>query len=107
MNIRLIGVLVKRTLAEWDEDRVPRLGAALAYYSVFSLAPLLLVAIAIAGLVFGREAAEGQIVEQIAGLVGADAARAIEAMIEKASQPASGIAATLIGVVLLLFGATG
>ena len=100
-------LLLKRTYAKWNEDHAPGLGAALAYYTVFSLAPLLLIVIAIAGLVFGQEAAQGQILGQIQGLVGEESAKAIQSMIEEARKPAAGILATVIATVMLLFGATG
>ena len=99
--------LLKRTYAKWNEDHAPGLGAALSYYTVFSLAPLLMIVIAIAGLVFGQEAAQGQIMGQIQGLVGEDSAKAIQSMIEEARKPAAGILATVIATVMLLFGATG
>lgn len=99
--------VLKDTVGEFNRDGAPRLGAALAYYATFSLAPLLIIAIAISGLVFGRQAATGQIVGQIQGLVGPTTARAIQAMIEKSSQPATSIIASLIGLVALLFGASG
>jgi len=99
--------LLKATAAEWSRDQAPRLGAALAYYAIFSLAPLLIIAVSISGFIFGREAATGQIVGQIQGLVGPDTAIAIQTMIEKSNQPAANILATLIGIVALLFGASG
>jgi membrane protein len=107
LNSKAIFGLLKQTFAEWNEDRAPRLGAALAYYTVFSLAPLLIIVIAIAGLAFGRQAAEGSIVTQIRGLVGDQGAQMIQTMIQNASKPSSGIIATIIGVVTLLFGALG
>ncbi len=99
--------LLKTSLAEWSEDKAPRLAAALAYYTVFSLAPLLVIVIAIAGLVFGEEAARGALSAQIEGLVGTTGAQAIEEMIKGASQRESGIVATVIGVATLLLGASG
>jgi len=105
--LKAIWKLLKDTAAEWTNDGAPRLGAALAYYATFSLAPLLIIAVAISGLVFGREAATGQIIGQIQGLVGPDAAAAIQAMIEKTDQPAASIIASVIGLVVLLFGASG
>ena len=99
--------LLKRTFSKWNEDHAPQLGAALAYYTVFSLAPLLLIVIAIAGLVFGQEAAQGEIIGQIQGLVGEESAKAIQSMIEEARKPAAGIIATLSAIVMLLIGATG
>jgi membrane protein len=99
--------LLKATFAEWNRDQAPRLGAALAYYATFSLAPLLIIAVAISGLVFGREAASGQIIGQIQGLVGADTAATIQAMIAKSNQPATSVITSLLGIVALLFGASG
>ena len=99
--------LLTRTYSKWNEDHAPALGAALSYYTVFSLAPLLMIVIAIAGLVFGQEAAQGQIIGQIQGLVGEESAKAIQSMIEEARKPAAGILATLIATAMLLFGATG
>ena len=99
--------LLKRTFSKWNEDHAPGLGAALSYYSVFSLAPLLMIVIAIAGLVFGQEAAQGQIMGQIQGLVGEESAKAIQSMIEEARKPAASILATVIATVILLVGATG
>jgi membrane protein len=103
----MIGSVLKSLVTDWWEDNAPRLGAALAYYTLFSLSPLLVIAVAIAGLVFGREAAQGHIVAQIEGLVGHDGAAAIQAMIESARKPASGIMASLFGLLTLLVGATG
>ena len=99
--------LFKQTFSEWTTDKCPRLGAALSYYTVFSLAPVLVLAIAVAGLVLGREAAQGQIVEQLAGMLGTDSARMLEAAILKSSAQDGGIRATVIGLVTLLVGATG
>ena len=99
--------LLRQAFRDWMNDNAGRLGAALSYYTLFSLAPLLIVAIAVAGLVFGREAAQGQIVAQLQGLVGDAGARAVQEMIENSRQPSSGILATVIGVVTLLLGATG
>jgi membrane protein len=104
---RALWNLLKTTAAEWSQDQAPRLGAALAYYATFSLAPLLIIAVAITGLVFGREAATGQIVGQIQELVGPSAAETIQGMIENSSQPAANIIASIIGLVALLFGASG
>jgi membrane protein len=93
---------------QWSEDKPFQLGAALAYYTLFSLAPLLLIAIAVAGLAFSREAAQNQILAGIGDIVGMDAARAIQSMVESAGQREnSGFLATAVGTVLLLFGAGG
>jgi membrane protein len=89
-------------------DQAPTLGAALAYYTIFSLAPLLVITISIAGLAFGREAAEGQIFDQLRGLLGEESGRAMQVIVQNASQePKTGVLATIIGFALLLFGASG
>jgi membrane protein len=98
---------VRETVLEWWRDDALRHGAALAYYSVFSLAPILVISVALAGLVFGEEAARGHIVQEISGLVGHDGAAAIQTLIEKASwQKDAGVTATLIGFGTLLLGAS-
>jgi membrane protein len=98
---------VLRGLGAWFQDDGPQLGAAVAFYSIFALAPVLVVTISIAGAVFGPDAARGHIVDEIAGLVGTPAARNIEAMIASAwHSDRSGLAAA-IGVVTLLVAATG
>ena len=107
MNLRAIFALFKEAVSEWLEDRASRLGAALAYYTAVSLAPLLIILIAIAGMVLGREAVQGRIVAQIQGMVGKTGADAIQAMIASASQPKAGIIATAISIATLLFGASG
>jgi membrane protein len=108
MNPKEIFPVLKKAGSDWMEDQAPSLGAALAYYTVFSLAPLLIIAIAIAGLVFGQEAAQGQIFDQLRGLLGEASGQAMHDMVQSANaKPATGIFATLIGVVTLLFGASG
>lgn len=99
--------LVKDAAGEWSEDRAPRLGAALAYYTVFSLVPLLMVVIAIAGFVFGEEAARGEILRQVSGLVGEKSGTMIQDMLQNASEPKNGIMGSLIGIGTLLLGASG
>jgi len=100
-------LFLREVLAEWQRDRALVLGAALAYYTLFALAPLLVLVIAIAGLALGRAAAQGEIVAQIAGLMGADGAKMIEGMIVQASRPASGVVATLVSLGTMLLGASG
>jgi membrane protein len=99
--------LFKQTFSEFGEDKAQRLGAALAYYTIFSLAPLLLIAIAIAGLVFGRDAAQGQIFGQLRGVLGPKSAEMVQEMVKSAAKPKSGTIATVVGIVTLLFGAAG
>ena len=99
--------LLKDTFGAWSQDKVPRHGAALAYYTVLSLVPLLVVIIAMIGLIFGRDAAQGYILDQIGSLVGPQSAAAIKEMIQRASQPSTGIMATIVASVTLLAGASG
>ena len=102
-----LGTVLGRSVAGWWNDNVPRLGASLAYYTLFALAPILIVAISIGGLVFGPEAVRGEIVGQIQGLVGREGAEAIQSMLEGASRPGSSIAATVVGIITFFLGATG
>ena len=99
--------VLKRAFAGWWGDNVPHLGAALSYYTLFSLAPILVVAISIGGLVFGAEAVRGEIVGQIDGLVGHNGAVAVQAMLEGAAKRSSSVPATIIGVITFFLGATG
>jgi membrane protein len=99
--------MLKAAVADWREDRATRLSAALAYYSVFSLAPLIVIAISIAGVFFGEEAARGAIEGQIAGAIGRDAAAGVEEMIEGARQSDAAGVMAIVGVVLLLVAASG
>jgi membrane protein len=98
--------LLTKTYSEWSEDQAPRLGAALAYYTVLSLAPLLILLLAIAGLVFGDDAARGQLFGELNNMVGPEGAKAIQSMVDNSSKPASGIIASIIGFVMLIFGAS-
>lgn len=99
--------LIKETFSEWSKDKASRLAAALSYYTIFSVAPLLIIAIAVAGLVFGRQAATNQLVDEIRGLVGDQGAQVIQTILRNAGRTSSGILATIIGVVTLLVGASG
>jgi len=105
-RVIMIGRLLKEAWRGWIEHRAQRLGAALAFYTTLALAPLTLVAIAIAGYFFGQEAARGGIVDQIEHLVGRDGANVIQALIQKAGQPHQSRIATAISIGLLLFSAT-
>jgi membrane protein len=107
MNVRGLWTVLRRAVAGWWNDNVPHLGAALSYYTLFSLAPILIVAIAIAGLAFGTEAVRGEIVEQVDGLVGHEGGLAVQAMLQGAAKPSSSIPATIIGVITFFLGATG
>ena len=108
MNLKEGVAVLKETFSEWMNDQAPTLGAALAYYTVFSLAPLLIIAISIAGLAFGREAAQGEIFDQLRGLVGDASGQAMQVIVQSASaEPKTGLVATVVGFVTLLFGASG
>lgn len=107
IGLKKIWQLLKETFTEWNEDQASRLAASLAYYTIFSIAPLLIIVIAVAGSIFGEEAARGEIVNQIQGLVGRDGAEFIELAIKNAHQPQAGTMATIISIFLLLLGATG
>lgn len=99
--------LVVNTYQGWSRDNAPRLAAALAFYTAFSIAPLLVLVIAIAGFILGHQAAQGHLVNEIGDLVGANAAQLIQEIIKNASKQGNNIVATIIGAVTLLVGATG
>jgi membrane protein len=107
MRLQDLWALLKESWNAWSTDKASRLGAALAYYTIFSLAPLLVIVIAIAAFVFGQEAVQGKIVTEIGGLIGTESAGAVQTMIEKARTPATGVVATILSVLTLLLGATG
>ena len=102
-----LGWVLKHAFIGWWNDNVPRLGASLAYYTLFALAPILVIAIGVAGLVFGPDAVRGEVVGQIQGLVGRQGAEAVQSMIEGAAKPSSSVLATVVGVVTAFLGATG
>ena len=89
------------------EDNALRLSAALAYYSIFSIAPLLILAVGLAGLFFGAEAVSGHLAQEMKGMIGPQAAQTVEAMIKSTSQPSKSITATIVGVLTMLIGASG
>lgn len=98
--------VLKQTFKEFGEDRAPRLAAALAYYTIFSMAPLLVIVIAVVGFVFGSGEARSQLMSQLQSWVGQDAANLIGTMVDRTSQQGGGVLATVIGVATLLIGAT-
>jgi membrane protein len=99
--------LLKETVSAWSEHKAPRLGAALAFYTVFALAPMFVIVLAIAGLWFGEEAAREQLFDQLYGLIGKEGGEAIQAIVAAANKPKTGVWATLVAVVTLFVGATG
>src|SRR5512134_3753980 len=104
--MRRLWHLVKDSVSAWIDDYAPSMGAALAYYALFSIAPLLVIVIAIAGFVFGADAAQGAIVAQLDGLIGEEGATAVEGLLRSASEPGRGVVATVIGGITLVIGAT-
>src|SRR5436190_23940725 len=105
MDPRQIWRLVRRALEAWTADYAPSMGAALSYYALFSIAPLLLIVIGVAGYFFGEQAARGEIYGEIAALIGPDGAHAVEGLVAAARRPQSGILAVIVGTVLLVAGA--
>jgi len=105
-SLKSVWPLLQQSFKGFSEDKVPKLSASLAYYTVFSLAPMLIVIISLAGFFFGQEAVSGQLFGQIQGIVGADAAKQIQEMIQNASLSNKGTLSLIIGLVTLLIGAT-
>lgn len=99
--------LLRKTFSEWSEDKVPQLGASLAFYTALSIAPLLVLSLRLAASFFGDDAARGEIFGQARSLIGTDGAKAIQDMIQNADHPARGTVATVLSVVTLLLGASG
>ncbi|MES2991849.1 MAG: YihY/virulence factor BrkB family protein [Pseudomonadota bacterium] len=106
LTLRSAWTLAKGAVNAWIDDYAPSMGAALSYYTVFSMAPFLLIVISVAGLVFGAEAVRGELFSQLNGLMGAQAAQGIQDMLASMSTPEAGVVGTVIGVVVLVIGAT-
>jgi membrane protein len=101
-----IKVVAETTFNNWFKHNVPRLGASLAFYTLLSMAPLLIVVIAVAGAVFGREAAEGRLVWQIQDLIGRDGAETVQTLVKGAHRSGAGTLAGVLGLITLFYGAT-
>ena len=104
---RTILDILKQTGSDWLDDKAPRLAASLALYTLLSLAPLLIFAVSVAGLMFGDDAARGHIGQQLAGVLGPQGAQAVQSILANARTPSSGVLGTVIGIVLALLGASG
>jgi len=100
-------ISTKKVASAWSEDKVASMSAALAYYTIFSITPLLIISIALAGFFLGPEAARGQVLEQISGLIGHDTGVQIQTMIEGANKPKTAIFAQIGGILMLIIGAGG
>ncbi len=99
-------LLLRDAAASWSADYAPSMGAALAFYTLFSIAPLLLIVISVAGLVFGQQAARSEILEQLSTLVGSDSAKTVETLLSGLNHPSAGVIGTLVGLAALIIGAT-
>jgi membrane protein len=107
VKLKAAYMLFKNACLAWADDNAPSMGAALAFYTVFSLAPVLIIAISVAGLAFGQKAAEGEFSRQLQSLLGETGARAVQAILRSANRPALGIIASAFGIGTLLVGASG
>jgi membrane protein len=107
MTLADIWPLARQAVVAWIDDYAPSMGAALAYYALFSIAPLVLIVVSIAGLVFGEDAARGQIFLELRGLVGEQGAAAVQSMLQSLNKPRQGVLGTAVGIGVLLVGATG
>jgi membrane protein len=107
MNLRKVGRLLKETFQQWQEDKASMIAAALAYYTVFSISPLLVIAVAIAGAFFGDETAQAKITDQLIALIGKDGVKPILQALNNMSQPTSISVASLISILVLILGASG
>ncbi len=105
--LQTVAALLRQAGDAWLDDNAPTLGAALAFYTLFSLAPVLIVAVSIAGFAFGEKAAQGEIVRQFQGLMGIQGASAVETILQSANRPRIGMLATALGLVAILVGASG
>lgn len=105
--MRDYGWIVNNAAEEWQRDKAARLGAALAYYAAFSIGPLLLLVVSAAGMVFGEEAAQGRLIDQLGALMGPEGAAAVQAMLAGAKNTQTGTVATILGLVMLIVGAAG
>jgi membrane protein len=107
LALKVIGGLLRDAAVDWYDDNVPRLAAAMAFYTLLSLAPLLVISVSVAGAVFGDEAARGEIVGQLRGLLGREAAEAIQSVLASARETHTNVVGAVIGGIALFFGASG
>jgi membrane protein len=106
-SLKSVVSLMKDTISEWLDDRAMSLAASLAFYTVLSLAPLLILAVSVAGMFFGESAARGEITQQLRNMLGADAGSAIESILAHTKEPHANLIGTVVGLVVLFFGASG
>src|ERR1700709_355217 len=103
----MLWTVAKEAAGNWSAHKDARQGASLAYYSVFSIGPIIVIAVAVAGFFFGQEAVTGQVNASLKGMLGESGAQAIQGMLKEAGQPREGMIATLVGLATLLFAAIG
>src|SRR4051812_8937254 len=106
-SLKAAAEMVKQAAIQWNDDNALRLGAAVSYYTVFSLGPLLVLSVGIAAICFGDKAARGQLAGQMVQLVGSEGAHAIEAIVASSSRQSSGLLASIVSIVILVIGSTG
>ncbi|NVO04764.1 MAG: YihY/virulence factor BrkB family protein [Rhodoferax sp.] len=106
VSLKALWLLLRQTVLSWLDDNAPSMGAALSFYTLFSLAPLMLIVVAVGGMLFGQEAARGEIAAQLVLLMGSGGARAVQDLLASVRQPEQGSLATVLGLVLLFLGAT-
>lgn len=106
MKIMELWVMVQHSVSAWIDDYAPSMGAALAYYTMFSIAPLLVIVIAIAGIMFGNDAAQGHVLAELRGIMGEEGALAVEGLLKSVSDPEKSALAAFVGIITLLVGAT-
>src|SRR5581483_5586893 len=107
VHVRLRAAHLKKAASDWMNHNDPSQGAAIAFYTILSLAPLLVVVVAVAGLFFGQDAVRGQIFRELRNLIGNEAASTVQSLLKAAYHPAAGIAASIVGFLVLLMGASG
>ena len=107
MSAKTLFQIFKMTFASWSRHEAPRLGAALAFYTILSLSPLVIIVLALAGLIFSRSTAQAHILSQVQGMIGPEEERQSQSMLANAQKPAAGILGTIVGLLSLLFGASG
>lgn len=107
MKIKAFVPILRQSFSDWNDDNAPRLGAALAFYTILSISPLVVLVIAIVSLVFDRSSAQAHLLDQVQSLMGVEGRTAVQSMLTSSGKASSGILATLIGLATLLFGASG
>jgi membrane protein len=99
--------ILKTTFVAWNKHEAPRLGASLAFYTILSLSPLVIIVVALGGFIFSRSTAQTHILSEVQGMIGPDGGKAVASMLANAQKPAAGMLGTVVGLLSLLFGASG